>query len=618
MNSKEQRGPAWAHSRRNQLICLGLVILTVAVYWQVIGFDFTYFDDDVYVSENAIVLRGLTWQGIKWAFTTNWQANWHPLTWLSLMADVSIGGRSPAVFHATNVLLHIASTLLLFALLNSLTGMPWRSGFVAALFALHPLHVESVAWVAERKDTLSTLFWMLTMLAYVHYVRRMGEGLAPGRRAPSATTSCKSFAPTGMYVVTFVLFALGLMCKPMLVTLPIVLMLLDYWPLGRCQVSGDRGREDGVPGHPAPDTHHPTPITRLIVEKLPLFALSAAACVVTIWAQSTGGAMGNLESYPAGVRIANAVVAYVGYIGKMLWPVNLAAFYPHPVDSLPWWQVASSGLLLAGLTAVAIGLRRRHPYVLFGCLWYVVTLVPVIGLVQVGDQAMADRYTYIPLVGLFIAVTWAVAEAVGSGNRILQAVAAAVIVGLAVMSHAQVGTWKDSRTLFRHAIAVTRDNTLAYNNLGYAVYKREDAETAIRCYSKSLQIRPNSGLAHNGLGTALVQAGRHEEALEHFRKAIALGFRRAGVYSNLGMELHRAGEYRGALEALTRALELAPHHYKIRYNRALVYARLGMRDQAIEDLKAALRQAPGEQKLVKALADMEKTTGESGTEEGHR
>jgi tetratricopeptide (TPR) repeat protein len=547
--------------RRNLLICLGLIVLTGITYWQVLGFELTYFDDDVYVADNATVLRGLTWDGVKWAFTTNWQANWHPLTWLSLMSDAAIGGESPAVFHATNVVLHMLSTVLLFAILSLLTGLPWRSAFVAALFAVHPLHVESVAWVAERKDTLSAVFWMLTILAYVRYAR------SPGRVR---------------YLLTTALFALGLMAKPMLVTLPVVLLLIDFWPLARVQGKGDR--EQGTEGK--------RPVSFLLLEKTPLFGMSAASCCVTIWAQIAGGAMGNLESYPLGVRVANALVAYVSYMAKMLWPVRLSVFYPHPVDSLPVWQVICSALLLIGLSALAFGLRRRRPYVLVGWLLYVITLLPVIGLVQVGDQAMADRYTYIPLIGLFVAITWWIAESLG-GNRLLHVGAVGMIAGLAVLSIAQVGTWRDSGTLFRHAIAVTRNNTLAYNNLGlYALYTREDPHMAIRCYSRSIRIREESGLAHNGLGTALGKAGRHEEAVKHLRRAIELGFERPGVYSNLAMELLKLGEPRRALGPISRAVELAPQDDRIRYNRALVYEGMGAYDKALRELQQALRFAP--------------------------
>lgn len=581
-------------SRRNQLICLGLVVLTAAVYCQVLGFDFTYFDDDVYVSENEVVLRGLSWDGIRWAFSTNWQANWHPLTWVSLMLDAEIGGGSPAVFHATNLLLHIASTLLLFAVLNSGTGLPWRSGFVAALFALHPLHVESVAWVAERKDTLSTFFWMLTMLAYVAYVRSKGEGLVRSRTALCLSRLSQSFAPTGTYLAMLVLFVLGLIAKPMLVTLPIVLLAMDYWPLGRYQATGNGERARSAFQH----------LLGLIFEKLPLFALGAASSIVTVWAQGTGGAIGDLQSYPVGVRIANAVVSYTGYIGKMIWPHKLAVFYPHPGTSLAWWQVVGAAVLLVALMGLAVKYRKSRPYLAAGWLWYLVTLIPVIGLVQVGDQAMADRYTYVPLIGLFVALTWLAADTLRNRPRLGWVIAAITIAVCSILTYAQVGTWRNSGALFRQAVQATKDNTLAYNNLAYALYKRGETQDAIYYYRRSLRIDPDSGVAHNGLGAALQKAGQHQEALGHFRAAIDLGFRRPGVYSNLGMELLRIGDYDGALRALSQAVELRPTDHRLLYNRALVYARLGKYDKAIADLREAASLAPDEPRIRDMLRSL--------------
>lgn len=368
-------------TRRNIMVCLILILAIFTVFWQVRSHDFVNYDDDKYVTENRDVKAGLTTQSIIWAFTTTHASNWHPLTWLSHMLDISLFGLNPGWHHLTNLLFHIANTLLLFLILRGMTEEFWKSAFVAALFALHPLHVESVAWIAERKDVLSTFFWMLTILAYAYYVKH------PVLRR---------------YLFVLFSFLLGLMSKPMLVTLPFVLLLLDYWPLGRFQME-----ESGITRNPKKHkSKHPeyqkSIALRLVREKTPFFVLAGFSSIITFIAQQHGGTVRSLEFLPVKTRVANALISYVAYIGKMIWPFNLAVLYPHPGTTLPMWQTILAGLFLLFISYLVIRKVKKLPYLSIGWFWYVGTLVPVIGLVQVGAQSMADRYTYIPLIGLFI------------------------------------------------------------------------------------------------------------------------------------------------------------------------------------------------------------------------
>ncbi|MGB9618961.1 MAG: hypothetical protein ACPL7K_00955, partial [Armatimonadota bacterium] len=388
-----------------------LAALIAAIYWPAVGYGLVNLDDRYYVMNNPHVRSGLSVRNVVWAFTTFTQSNWHPLTWISLQLDRTIEPSGSQVLHATNIVLHLANTLLLFFLLELTTGARWRSACVAALFAAHPLHVESVAWVSERKDVLSTLFWLLTMLAYIGWVR-----------APSK----------GRYMLVIAAFALGLTAKPMLVSLPILLLLVDIWPLARLQIGRNARLAAG----------------KLVREKIPLFALAAASCVVTYIAQARGGAMTGLDCYPLGMRLANAFVSYMAYLGKTAWPARLAALYPHPENTLPEWQVAASAVGFFVLSILAVRAFRRWPYAAVGWFWYVISLVPVIGIVQVGLQGMADRYTYVPLIGIFVAVAWGVPEII---DRLFGSASARFTVGLALLSvaalaavaHKQVGYWRD-------------------------------------------------------------------------------------------------------------------------------------------------------------------------------
>jgi hypothetical protein len=548
---------------------LALAVLTLAVYWQAASFELTNYDDSGYITRNPPVLSGLNARSVNWAFTSYYQFNWHPLTWLSLMGDSQIAKRthrepgptSAGVYHITNVALHLANVLLLFLLLNRLIGtrpstqlrMPssWLSAFVAALFAIHPLHVESVAWVTERKDVLSTLFMLLAMLAYVAYIRKReeaGEGFGPEPRTAKDRQSSKSTAPTGLYLVAVTAFALGLLAKPMLVTLPILLLLLDYWPLGRF-----------------PETRHPThntkPVIFLIVEKIPLFALAAASCAMTIRAQSAGGAVTSLGLLPIGVRLANAAVSSVTYIGRMFWPANLAMFYPHPNRSLPEWQTALSVAVLVAITALVIVLRKRAPYLLVGWLWYVITLIPVSGIVQVGEIGMADRYTYVPLIGLFVMVVWGVADLAASKPVVARALAVAgaiAVVALAVCAHHQAGYWRNSIILWERTIEVTRRNPVAESNLADAFVKLKNYDRALPHLKRAVELRPNYANAHFGLGFVLSQKGQWAEAARHFRVAAESCPENANYHANLGVALANSGHADEGTAELQKAVEMEP------------------------------------------------------------
>ena len=542
--------------RRHYTICLLLILLTLAAFWQTLGNEFVNYDDDDYVTKNIQVQAGLTKDGVIWAFTKPHSANWHPLTWLSHMLDYRIYKLNPMGHHLTNLLFHIANVLLLYWVLVTMTKYTWRSAFVAALFAVHPLHVESVAWVAERKDVLSTFFWMLTMLAYVSYVRDR---------------------KIGKYLLVVVLFALGLMSKPMLVTLPFALLLLDYWPLGRFQKANG---------------------WKLVWEKLPLFVLSAASSVVTYLAQQKGGAV--VEHLPAGERIANALVSYLAYIGKMLWPRNLAVFYPHPRAALPVWQTVAAAALLALASVLVIRFARRRPYLATGWLWYLGTLLPVIGLVQVGVQAMADRYTYVPLIGLFIIIAWGVPDLVSLGkkpsrSRYLGVPAVAVIAALAICTWIQTGHWRDSIVLFEKALASTSGNYVAHHNLGVALQDQGRLGDAIAHYRTALRLLPDYADAHRNLAVALVRQGRIGEATDHLLAAVRINPLDIQARYNLGLAMSVRGKIEEAVFQYREALRVDLENSQVSNNLAWILAthpdpRIRNSGEAVRLAEAACRQ----------------------------
>jgi tetratricopeptide (TPR) repeat protein len=559
------------------LTCLFLVMATLAVYMQVTGHEIGYYDDELYVTQNRHVQGGLTIDSIVWAFTTTHGSNWHPLTWLSHMLDCQLFGMNPGWHHLTNVLFHLANTLLLFLVFRRMTAALWRSAVVAALFALHPLHVESVAWVAERKDVLSTFFWMLTMWSYVRYVEHPG----PGR-----------------YVPVLLFFGLGLMAKPMLVTLPFVLLLLDYWPLARFQI-GPPSRDDS-------DAPRASYVPRVVREKIPLFVVATASSIVTLVAQESGGALGSFAGYPLDVRIANALVAYVGYLGKMIWPFQLAVLYPHP-GTLPMWQVAMAASLLIAITFLAIKVFRQRPYFAVGWLWYLGTLVPVSGLVQVGMQGMADRYTYVPLIGIFLMIAWGVPDLAARwrhGRIGLAAISAALLAIMMATSWVQVRYWKTGTTLYERALDVTVDNYLVYNNLGNIFLELGKSEEAIPYYRKALQIEPAFELAHFNLGSALDAQGKFDEAVSHYVEALRLDPEFAEARTNLATVFIRKGKIDEAVRQLRQALRTKPELAEAHYNLGVAYRYKGDYREAQKEWAKAIEIDPEHSKSLNGLGNI--------------
>ena len=544
---------------RTLCIYLALALATLVGYWQVRNCDFTSYDDNLYVTENRYVQTGLTGEGALWAFTTGHAANWHPLTWLSHMLDCHLFGTNPRWHHFTNLLLHIANTLLLFTVLKRMTSALWRSAFVAAVFALHPLHVESVAWIAERKDVLSTLFWLLTMIAYVSYVRRPG---------------------TGRYLLTLLLFALGLMAKPMLVTLPFVLLLLDYWPLGRLQLGRDVSNKVRL---------------RLVWEKLPFFVLSAASSVITFLVQQSGAAVATAEKLPIGFRIANALVSYSSYIVKMVYPSRLAVLYPLSGHDLLTWKPVVSLIVLVSLSAAIIRIARRRRYIAVGWLWYLGTLVPVIGLIQVGEQAFADRYTYIPLIGLFIIVSWGLPDLLSKWQyrKITLALSAGIVlVVLIVCTRIQVRYWQNSFTLFGHALEVTENNAGMHRAMGLSLVSQGRFDEAVSHCRQAVRINPNSARLHKSLGVTLAAQGNFGEAISSYHHALQLKPNYAEVYNYLGDALQSQGQLDEAVSSYSQALQLKPNYAEAHNNLSVALQFKGQSNEAIAHLHRALEVEP--------------------------
>ena len=507
------------------------------VFGRTLWDDFVNYDDPRYVYQNTTIASGLNISGIAWAFSHIHSENWHPLTTITHMLDCQLYGLKASGHHFTNVLLHTIAVLLLFVVLQQMTGALWRSAFVAAVFAIHPLHVESVAWVAERKDVLSGVFFMLTLLAYVHYTR-----------APS----------NWRYLIVAFVFALGLMSKPMLVTLPFVLLLLDYWPLGRIKAQ-------------RPDIRRQ--LLKLIAEKIPLIALSAVSGVITFLAQRH--AIGWTEQLPMLARINNAIVTYVTYVRQMFWPVNLAVFYPHPENRLRLWEIVLAMAVLISITSAAVILRRKAPYFITGWFWYLGMLVPVIGLVQVGWQGHADRYTYLPQIGLYIAGSWALADLSVSWRHrrtVLGAAALFVIGALSWSASIQASYWRDSETLFTHALAVTKNNDVAENNLGIIFLQKGQLDEAISRLQAAIDLRPENGPAHDNLAKAFLQKGRLEEAMVHYRKFLEIEPHNVEARNILGTALIQQGHVKEAIQQWQEALAIEPENGNAASNLAWVFA----------------------------------------------
>ncbi len=557
------------------LIYLALAAATFAAFEPVLHNDFVGYDDPYYVTDNPNVNAGITRQSIIYALTTPHGAIWNPVTTLSHILDCQLFGLNPFWHHLTSLVLHTASTLLLFAILKRMTGAVWPSAFVAAAFALHPLRVESVAWVSSRKDVLSVFFWMLTMWAYVRYTEH------PGIRR---------------YLPVFLFLWLGLLAKPMLLTLPFVLLLLDYWPQGRFQ--------------------RPTKKTtlRLIAEKLPLFALVALVGLIAYIVPQSEEALELTETLPFSARVSNALVAYIAYIGKIFFPANLAVLYPHPRNTLPVWQPTASLLLLAVISAAVFYKASKRRYLPIGWLWYLGTLVPVIGLVQLGHQAIADRYTYLPSIGIFIIVAWGTAELLAR-SRLPKAVpvisAAAVLVILSACTRVQARYWQDSLTLYERTLAVTSNNYIMHYNYANALLRAGRYDEALIHFKKAVQINPQYFDAHNGIGRVLLEQERTDEAITRFAEILRLEPRYYKAHYNIALALTQKGDYESAVEHFHKALRVRHNWPEAHYNMGRAFYLQGNRDAAARQFVQALRLNPdyldARIKLARTLAEMGET-----------
>jgi len=595
MNPPEQPDHPGPGSRSSRALacpvslCLLLVAVTLAVYWPVVRCDFVNYDDPVYFTSNTRVLAGLTPVNVAWAFTTGHASNWHPLTWLSLMLDAQLFGRGPAGPHLMNLLFHTANTVLLFLLLRCLTAATWRSAMVAALFALHPLHVESVAWITERKDVLSSFFGLLALIAYARYVQSQPKAEGRESRSDTAVRAFDSRRWTLDYTLALFFFACGLMSKPMLVTLPFLMLLLDWWPLERMskfEVRKSRARP-------------------LVVEKIPFFTLSAISCVVTFFVQQKGGAITALTRLSLSQRLENTFVSYARYLDMAFWPNPLANPYPHPGNwglSLVFFSV----LLVAGLSVTAVLLARKFPFGFTGWFWFVGTLVPVIGLVQVGIQSLADRYTYLPLIGLFLVLVWSAGEACRPGRLpvpVAVFLAAIVIAACAGRTRDQLNYWQNDETLFRHALAVTKNNYLAYNNLGTWLSKNGRLDDAMDCFHQSLQINPDNPDVLYNMGNVFARRGNWDEAISNYRHALQIAPDQADILNNLGMALTTRKQFADAAACFTAALKLDPDSAETHNNFAAVLFIEHQFDEAAQHYREALRLTPDDPRISVNLGD---------------
>jgi hypothetical protein len=531
--------------RQMLIVYIFLALVTLAVFWQVTGYNFVNFDDPVYVTENSHI-HGITINGVRWAFSSTYAEFWHPLTWLSLMFDYQLYGLNAGGYHLTNLILHILSSLLLFWLFNRMTGMIWRSAFVAALFALHPLHVESVAWIAERKDVLSAFFWMLTLCLYVYYTEK------PAIRR---------------YLLVLFSFVCALMSKPMVVTLPLIMILLDYWPLKRFESKKENW------------------VLWQFKEKFPLFTLSAVFSIITLLAQHKMSAQDS--SYPLGLRIANASVSFVTYLTKTFWPQDLAIFYPFPND-IPLWQVLGATILIIVISAFVIIMLKRLPYLFAGWLWFAITMAPVIGIIQINSQAMADRYHYLPSVGIAVILAWGLPLLFSRDDtrrKILFPAAIASLLILSVLTWQQCGYWKNSVTIFQHALLVTKNNYLAHSNLASALAEEGKLNEAIDHYNEAIRIIPHCAEHYYNRGLAYVTLGQHKKAIDDFNQAVNMKPDYFEAYLNKGAACGVLGQYQPAIDNFSEAIRLQPDYIYAYYNRGFAYFMQGRNKSGCSDLE---------------------------------
>ncbi len=530
------------------IVYIALTIVTLAVFRQVNRYDFINIDDGVYITENSHIQTGITLEGVRWAFSTTYAEFWHPLTWLSLMFDYQLHGLNSSGYHLTNLILHIMSTLLLFWLFIRMTGAIWKSAFVAAIFALHPLHVESVAWISERKDVLSVFFWMLTLCLYVYYTEK---------------------PVIKRYLPVLFCFACGLMSKPIVVTLPLIMILLDYWPLRRFE-----SRKSNW-------------VLWQLKEKIPFFILSAVFAIITIYAQVKPTA--NVKYFSLTSRLANASVTFVIYLEKTFWPHDLAVFYPFP-GQIPLWQISGAILFIFIISAAVIVKAKQLPHLLAGWLWYAITLLPVIGIIQVGCHSMADRYTYLPLIGIAVMLTWGIPSLIKSEDirkKILFPSGIAVLAILAVFTWQQCGYWKNSTILLCHTLQITKDNYLAHNNLGAVLLDGGKTKEAFSHFNEALRLNPDYPIALYNRGTAYYKMGQDQLAIEDFNKAVHLKEDYADAYNNRGNVYLSLGQYQLAIEDFNRAVRLKPNYVEAYYSRAVVYLNQGRRELGCSDAQKA-------------------------------
>jgi tetratricopeptide (TPR) repeat protein len=552
------------------LVYLYLLVTILAVYWQICNYDFVSFDDSLYVYNNSHVKAGLTYKSIRWAFGFQDIAYWHPLTWLSHMLDCQLYGLNPGMHHMTNLIIHIANSMLLFLTFKKMTGVLWPSAFIATLFALHPLNVETVAWVAERKNVLSTFFWILTMLTYVHYSRQKGL-----RR----------------YLLTLLVFWFGLMCKPVLVTLPFALLLIDYWPLGRLRFKQREIGSNCVKDLASKYSLQESSVSYLILEKVPFIILSAVSVSLSILSAKQHGILSSTELVPIDLRIANALVSYVAYLGKLIWPQNLAVFYPFPT-TIPMALTAGAGLTLICISFLIIRALREKPYLVVGWFWYLGTLLPSIGLMQAGLwPAMADRWTYVPAIGIFIIIAWSVTEFVARRQvkkSYVSIAVAAVIIILMAKTWSQSQHWVNSLALYKHAVNASANNHVAHRNLGATLYLKGEVNEATTHFIEALRIMPVYNEALANLRVSLVANGGIDQAIEKMKKLIKLYPENSGLYYNLGVMYGKKGKLDKALEQYEKALSYHSEFPQALFDLAYIYSIKGQYEKALTLFKKTI------------------------------